>query len=169
MYERLQSEALSLNIEVQEQFMRGRIKGLYGDKVIWINKRIETQIEKACILAEELGHHHMTVGDILDQSKVENVKQEKLARKWAYKKLASPDKFVQAYKAGCRSKYEIAEYLNVTEEFIESTVKHYREKYGSEVKIDDLTYLMLDPLGVYESLKWPYYIFLHLKQNIYSY
>ena len=35
---------------------------------------IET--EKACVLAEELGHHYTTVGDIIDQKESENRKQE---------------------------------------------------------------------------------------------
>ncbi|GAA5416232.1 hypothetical protein Pryu01_01264 [Paraliobacillus ryukyuensis] len=150
MYECLQLEAAKLHIDVQEHHMKGKIKGLYSDNVIWINKRIKTQTEKACVLAEELGHHHMTVGDILDQSKIFNVKQEKLARKWAHQKLTPPELFIKAYKNGCRSRYEIAEYLNVTEEFLKESIKYFREKYGREIKIDDFTYLMLDPLGVYE-------------------
>lgn len=152
MYERLQNEATLLNIEVEERMLKSRIKGLYGESVIWINKGIKTQREKACVLAEELGHHHTTVGDIIDQSKIANVKQEKLARNWAYKKLTPPGVFVQAYKEGCRTKYEIAEHLNVTEEFLEDSLKYYRAKYGTCVKVDDFTFLMLDPLGVYERL-----------------
>lgn len=152
MYEKLQSEATSLNVDVQEKVLKGRIKGLYGNNVIWINKRIETQIEKACVLAEELGHHHMTVGDILDQSNLNNVKQEKLARNWAYKKLTSPELFVKAYKEGCRTKFEIAENLHITEKFLEECLHYYRAKYGEYIKVNDSTYLMLSPLGVYERL-----------------
>jgi hypothetical protein len=153
MYERLQSEAAALNINVEEQLMKGRIKGLYGKNVIWINKKIESKIEKACILAEELGHHHLTVGDILDQSKIANVKQEKLARKWAYMKLASPGLIISAYKSGCRTRFDIADYLNITEDFLEDAIKHYRSKHGMYVQVDDYTYLMLDPLAVFEKVE----------------
>lgn len=51
-------------------------KGLYADNIIWINKYLPTSVEKACILAEELGHHYTTAGDILDQNDIENCKQE---------------------------------------------------------------------------------------------
>ena len=42
-----------------------------------------TDIEKSCVLAEELGHYYTTVGDILDQSDDGNRKQERRARLWA--------------------------------------------------------------------------------------
>ena len=41
-------------------------------------------VTTADTLAEELGHHYTTVGDILDQTNVSNRKQERLARVWAY-------------------------------------------------------------------------------------
>jgi len=149
MYEILQSEAAALNVEVQERIIKGRIKGLYGDNVIWINKNIENSVEKACVLAEELGHYHTTTGDILDQSNILNVKQEKRARRWAYERLVTLDNLIDSFRKGCRSRYEIAEYLNVTEEFLEDSLCFYREKYGTEVKVDDSHILILDPLAVY--------------------
>lgn len=153
MYEVLQSEATALKIDVQEREMKRRIKGLYGDNVIWINKNIETSIEKSCVLAEEMGHYHTTVGDILDQSKLLNVKQEKRARKWAYKRLVPLNSFIHAFKAGCRSRYEIAETLDVTETFLDESLKHYRSKYGTEVKVDKHHTLYLEPLAIYEILE----------------
>ena len=32
------------------------------------------EAEKACVLAEELGHHYTTIGDIIDQKESENRK-----------------------------------------------------------------------------------------------
>ncbi|WP_229683037.1 ImmA/IrrE family metallo-endopeptidase [Virgibacillus oceani] len=111
MYERLQSEATALNIEVQEKNMRKRIKGLYGNNVIWINKGIKSSTEKACVLAEEIGHHLTTIGDIIDQSDLINRKQEKRARQWAFKRLVPLRSFIYPFKKGCRSRFEIAETL----------------------------------------------------------
>ncbi|SEQ22392.1 protein of unknown function [Virgibacillus subterraneus] len=153
MYERLQSEATSLNIEVLEKRMKKRIKGLYGDDVIFINKEIETTIEKACVLAEEIGHHHTTVGDILDLTKLSNVKQEKLARNWAFRKLIPLNSLLKCFIHGCKSRFEIAENLNVTETFLEECLEHYREKYGKAVKVDKNHILYLEPLAVYETLE----------------
>lgn len=152
MYEALLTEAEELCIEVQERSMRGRIKGLYGSGVIWINKKIETTDEKACILAEEIGHHHKTAGNILDQSTIENVKQERLARKWAWERLVPPEKLILAYKEGCQSRYETADFLRVTEDFLEQCIEHYRNKYGPMLAFNDRFTLYFDPLGVYERL-----------------
>lgn len=152
MYERLQSEAAALGVEVQERVLMKRIKGLYGDNVIWINKDIETTIEKACVLAEELGHHHMTAGDIINQSKIENVKQEKLARNWAYNNLVTFESLIKAFKAGCRSRFEISEMLDITEDFLEESLKFYHEKYGNKVRADDNHVLFFSPLAIYEDI-----------------
>ena len=46
------------------------LKGLYYAGSIGIDKNLKTTKEKACVLAEELGHYHTSSGDILDQSNV---------------------------------------------------------------------------------------------------
>jgi hypothetical protein len=76
MYETLLQEAHEEEIEVVCIPLHGKLKGLYSCNVIAINSNTATEAEKACILAEELGHYHTTVGDILDQSKTQNRKQE---------------------------------------------------------------------------------------------
>lgn len=152
MYEVLLSEATSLDIDVQERTMTNNIKGLYGDKVIWINKNIDSTAEKICVLAEEIGHFHTTYGDILDQSKVLNIKQEKLARAWAYRRLVPLESLVSALKKGFSTRYEFAESLNVTEQFLEECINYYQSKYGIWVKVDDKHTLRLNPLTLYENL-----------------
>lgn len=42
------------------------LSGLYFNGNIAIEKKL-TQTQKTCVLAEELGHHYTTVGNILDQ------------------------------------------------------------------------------------------------------
>lgn len=151
MYESLLKEACKHDINVYEEPMEKKVKGLYGDNVIWINRNINTSIEKACVLAEELGHYHTSVGDIIDQSKIINIKQEKIARRWAYKKLVPLNNLLEAFKGGCRSRFEIAEFLNITEVFLDDSLSFYREKYGTEIQIDKTYTLLLDPLGVYKN------------------
>ena len=85
-YETLLKEADSLGLVVKEkplQYNNGRIKG----NRIAIRKDIETTNEKACVLAEELGHHYTAAGNILDQSTATNRKQEMRGRIVAYNKL----------------------------------------------------------------------------------
>lgn len=152
MYEQLQEEAAALDIEVEERVLKKRIKGLYGDNVIWINKNINTSDEKACVLAEELGHYYTSAGDILDQSKILNRKQERRARVWAANKLIPLNKFIDAFKNGCTSRYEVADYLSVTETFLEQSLNYYQEKHGSQVQVDDKHVLFFNPLAIYEQI-----------------
>ncbi|WNF33799.1 ImmA/IrrE family metallo-endopeptidase [Aeribacillus composti] len=148
-YENLLREAQQHGIDTYEKPMTPTIKGLYSDKVIWINKNIPTNDEKACILAEELGHYHTSSGNILDQSKISNRKQELRARTWAYERLVPLQKIVQAHKSGVRNRYELAEYLGVTEDFLNSAIKRYQEKYGLCVSVESYT-VCFEPLGVLE-------------------
>lgn len=147
MYENLLREAFQHGLDVYEKPMKSKIKGLYSDKVIWINKLTPTTIEKACILAEEIGHYHTTVGNILEQTKVENRKQELRARYWAYEKLVPLHKIVQAQKEGIRNRFELADYLGVSEEFLDAALHRYKEKYGLFTSVGE-SILYFDPLGV---------------------
>lgn len=151
MYEKLLCEAEKENIEVVYMPLKGRIKGLYCDKVIAINKNIETTVEKTCVLAEELGHYYTTVGNILDQSKIENRKQERRARTLAYQKLVPLDKLVEAYKDGIKNRFELAEYLQVTEKFLDEALKYYKEKYGIYCRVGKY-WICFDPLGIIENI-----------------
>lgn len=147
-YEKLLNEVLHNDIDIYEEPMQPRIKGLYSDNVIWLNKNLPTNVEKAVVLAEELGHYHTTVGNILDQSNVNNRKQEKMARKWAWDYLVTPKKLIEACEDGCRSMFEIAEMLDITEDFLKEGLTFYKEKYGTQIQVDDNHILYLDPLGV---------------------
>nr|WP_148932047.1 ImmA/IrrE family metallo-endopeptidase [Paenibacillus methanolicus] len=149
-YEFLLRRAEREGVDVYERFMPPAIKGLYGDRVIWINRAIPTMTEKGCILAEELGHYHTTSGDILDQRRLENRKQEKRARNWAYEKLVPLSGIVLAYQAGVKGRFELAEYLGVIEDFLEQAIKHYQEKYGRLTVYEEKYMIYFDPLGVAE-------------------
>lgn len=131
-YERLENEACKDGIDIiKRNFNSPRIKGLYFNGTIAINENIETSNEKACVLAEELGHHHTSVGNILDLKIASNRKQERQARLWAYDKQIGLNGLIRAYEHGCKNRYEIAEYLEVTEQFLEEAILEYREKYGT--------------------------------------
>lgn len=147
LYDILLEECTNKDIEVYEKRMKS--KGLYSDNVIWINEALPTIADKYSILAEELGHYHTTVGDILDQSSLYNRQQELRARSWAYKKLVPLSKIIQAHKEGIKNRYELAQYLEITEDFLENAIKRYKEKYGVTVNYENYT-ICFEPLGVME-------------------
>ena len=137
-YEELQVQHNDLNIIEMDLSGVKDLKGLYFNENIAIEKSL-TQKEKACVLAEELGHHFTTSGNILDQTKVENIKQEQRARMWAYNKQIGLHGIITAYRRGCRSVHEMPDYLDVTEEFLQDALEAYRLKYGHYVNVDNYT------------------------------
>lgn len=150
-YEELQDEACRDGIEIVDNypFESNKIHGLYCENTIAIGKDAKTNAEKACILAEELGHHYTTAGDILDQSKVANRQQEQKARTWAYFRQISLCDLVSAYRYGCRNQFEIADYLGVTEQFLTDALKRFKEKYGIYATCNNYV-IYFEPLGVLE-------------------
>ena len=147
MYEKLLIE-YGEEVEVIEAPLSDNLKGLYADGVVVVNDKLSTT-EKACVIAEELGHHYTTAGDILDQSEVINRKLEKTARNWGYEKLVGITDLVNAYKSGVRNRHELAELLGVTEEFLEEALECFKQKYGEFIVLDDYI-LYFEPLGVFE-------------------
>lgn len=147
-YEELLIEADKEQLITKEKDLpvsKGRIKG----KKIAI-KRNMTTTEKACILAEELGHYHTSVGNILDLSAVKSRKQELRARIWAYNNLIGLYGIINSYKASCRSLHEIAAHLEVTEAFAAEALEYYRRKYGYCKRIDNYVIYFEPSLWVLE-------------------
>lgn len=144
-FEKLLDEAEAENIAVDENYpFEGNMRGLYIDGNIALSDRLSTSTEKACIMAEELGHHYTSVGDILDLSCSDNSKQERKARLWAYNRQIGLAGLIDAYEHGCRECHEIAEFLEVTEKFLGDAVQCYQEKYGTYTECDGY-YLMFVP------------------------
>ncbi|MGG4216324.1 ImmA/IrrE family metallo-endopeptidase [Paenibacillus sp. FSL L8-0638] len=149
-YEVLLNEAHKHSIEVYEMPMLPGNKGLYADGIVWVNKYVPTTVGKACILAEEIGHYHTSAGNILNLKDIRNRKQELRARQWAYQCMIPLDRIVQAHHARISGRYDLAEYLGVTEEFLQAAIDRFTEKYGLSVKADDRHVIVFDPLGVLE-------------------
>ena len=98
--------------------------GLYADGCVWINQDMPTN-RKACVLAEEVGHYETSSGNILDQTNTGNRKQELTARKWAYNKVVPEEKISEAISAGYTEVWEIADHLDVDEQFLIEALKYY--------------------------------------------
>lgn len=130
-YDELTLECEKENILVAEMPMECYGGRIIGNFVLIDSKMNQTQ--KACVLAEELGHYHTTVGNILDQTDVSNRKQERIARLWAYDKQIGLAGLVKCFEERCRNINEMAECLGVTEEFFHDALECYRQKYGVSV------------------------------------
>lgn len=91
---------------------------------IGIKKSITSDEKKyISVLAEELGHHFTTIGDLTAEcftysDKIVKNKKELLAKRWATNFLISDSEFVNALYSCTPTIYDLSEYFNVTEEII---------------------------------------------------
>jgi hypothetical protein len=150
-YENLLQEAADENIYVIEDApFQSRADGLIRNDVIGINRTVRRSTQRACVLAEELGHYHTTIGDIINQSSDANRKQELRARLWSYNKLIGLHGIISCYKAGCQTAYDMSEHLGVTEDFLQEALHCYRSKYGIYTRFDNYVIFFEPTLSVLE-------------------
>ena len=100
-YENLLLEAEGNNLITKEKPLQAHKGRIVGNRIA-IKKDL-TEVEKKCIMAEELGHYYTGCGDILDQSSVANRKQERYGRVHAYNRLVGLIGLIDVYKHHCES------------------------------------------------------------------
>ena len=137
-------------MKVKEKNIRGNDGRINGNRIAIRRGIPETQ--KACVLAEELGHHYTTVGNILNQELDANRKQELHARMWAYNRMIGLSGIVKCYKAGYKTLHDMAEYMSVTENFLAEALERYRQKYGECIHFDNYAIYFEPNLQVLEIL-----------------
>lgn len=145
-YEELLIESESQNLIVKEKNLPGYNGRIYKNRIA-ISKNLNMS-EKKCVLAEELGHHYTSVGNILNMEDLSNRKQERQARLWGYNKLIGLTGIVNAFESGCQSAYETAEFLEVTVEYLQECINCYRDKYGICTEIDNYIIYFIPNLAV---------------------
>ncbi len=147
-YETLQQICADHKVPVWEANMKAH-DGLYMDGCIQINSTLGTSAEKACILAEEYGHHLTAVGDITGTDPWSE-KQELQGRRYAYFTLCPIEKIADLIlNKKLLSWNELAEELNVTEQFLKDAVHEYVNIYGPYVILENGSLFYLDPLGAF--------------------
>lgn len=148
-YEVLLNTADQAGLTVKEKPL-SESDGLIKGNRIAIRKDIPTQAEKSCVLAEELGHYFTSAGNILDQTDIVNRKQEYRARLYGYNLQIGLRGIISAHTAGCRNLYEMADYLDITEEYLKEALDCYQSKYGEYVKVDNYMIYFIPSLAVLE-------------------
>lgn len=128
-YEELLIEADNNNLITREKSLSANAGRIRGNRIA-IKKDLPTQKEKACVLAEELGHFYTSSGNILDMSDISNRKQEARARLWAFNRQVGLRGLIDCYKNRCLTLHDMAEHLDVTEQFLQDAIDCYRSKYG---------------------------------------
>ncbi|MDB2105430.1 ImmA/IrrE family metallo-endopeptidase [Clostridium paraputrificum] len=116
------------NINLDEELKIPKTSGIYINipginPTIGINKSVSNDKEYYSILAEELGHHFKTIGNLIKQKTtyIEDIlkqKEELKAKLWASNFFISDEEFIQAILDCSNNIYTLAERFNVTEEII---------------------------------------------------
>lgn len=135
-------------VEVREtNVMPNDLHGLWLGDLILIKRNL-SETRKAEVLYEELAHHKLTYGNILDQSKDINRKFENYARRHGYEAALPLRIIVEAHHYGVSNLYELAEYAQLSEKYVSDILEHYKSKYGIGTHYGDYS-ITFDPLRVY--------------------
>ena len=123
------------------------MSGFYMNGEIFINSNRPTTI-KLETLAEELAHHEITYGNILDDKNMQNRKYELKARRLACEILIPLNELISAF---CKA---FITYMNllifeVTENFVLQSIAHYKQKFGHSTRCGKYV-IQFEPLRVFE-------------------
>jgi hypothetical protein len=153
--EKLEQKAADENIKIDYmRFRSSNIRGLYYEGSVAINSDLLTTAQKADVLAEELGHHYTSSGNIINYKNVNNKKQERTARLWGYNDRIGLMGIINAFKAHCENAHDIAEYLNVSEETLIEALECYRQIYGTGTMVDNY-FIQFEPNLQIHTLMYP--------------
>lgn len=118
------------NISVIDFRMKNKaiIELIDKDYYIGLNySKIEGITEEKELLAEELGHYYCNAFYNSNSDFSTISKKEYRANKWKCTVLVSVNDFKDAFKKGLKNVYEIAEYLNLSEDTVIFAYNYYKE------------------------------------------
>lgn len=101
-----------------------------GKPFIFIEQE-QPEVDKQVILTEEFMHVLTTVGVIVNQSQLNNRRQEQLARSLTYKHMLSFDDILNCYNHEIYELAEIATELDLPAEFIKNALEYFKTQIGT--------------------------------------
>jgi len=111
-----------------DPLMPSKHKGMIMGKTVYINPNQEYK-ELNVTVAEEIAHYLTGSGNIIAQDSIEKRKQERLARDIGAAILVTPKDIIDCFETGCKSVWECAEHLNITDQAFKDAVKFYARKF----------------------------------------
>lgn len=101
--------------------------------------KLGTYIDEKCVLAEELGHYYYdaTYSPYCKDLQVIS-KQERKAKKWAYNMLIPFEDLRRAILSGNTNILSLADYFDVTTQFMSKCITFYLEKYGQIITEEEM-------------------------------
>ena len=118
------------NISIEDFKMKNKaiIEQIDKEYYIGLNySKIKSITEEKELLAEELGHYYCNAFYNSNSDFSTISKKEYRANKWKCTVLVSANDFIDAFKTGLKNIYEIAEYLNLSEDTVAFAYNYYKE------------------------------------------
>lgn len=118
------------NISIEDFKMKNKaiIEQIDKEYYIGLNySKIKSITEEKELLAEELGHYYCNAFYNSNSDFSTISKKEYRANKWKCTVLVSVNDFKDAFKKGLKNVYEIAEYLNLSEDTVAFAYNYYKE------------------------------------------
>lgn len=118
------------NISIEDFKMKNKaiIERIDTEYYIGLNySKIKSITEEKELLAEELGHYYCNAFYNSNSDFSTISKKEYRANKWKCTVLVSVNDFIDAFKKGLKNIYEIAEYLNLSEDTVAFAYNYYKE------------------------------------------
>lgn len=118
------------NISIEDFKMKNKAIIVRIDKEYYIGlnySKIEGITEEKELLAEELGHYYCNAFYNSNSDFSTISKKEYRANKWKCTVLVSVNDFIDAFNKGLKNIYEIAEYLNLSEDTVAFAYNYYKE------------------------------------------
>ncbi len=140
----------AVGVDIDEQALSGtRLAGLYISKkgskpTICINPALSGR-EKVCVMAEEMGHHYRTCGNIISLASAKDRKQERAGRAWAFTQVLPLEEIAQAWLNGIDTLWDLADHFEVTEQFLMDAIDYYHQRYGEIKELPDGIIVQFDP------------------------
>ncbi|NLM16093.1 MAG: hypothetical protein GX218_09590 [Clostridiaceae bacterium] len=126
-----------------------RISGIEGYTRIHENGEVYMAVDpqlstsrKAAVAYHEAGHFYCGLGELSD-------KNEFRADSWAARQLIVPEEIVQAVKDGIKNVYELAEKLDVDQEYLEHCLRILKIVRGPYIEHKQYV-IWLDPITIYD-------------------
>lgn len=126
LYEYAESKNITVDFRRIPKNKSFSVRMSFGDFIVIDEKAMENSAEERTLAAHEIGHCETNAFYGYNDSSVTRGKAEERATRWAVKKLIDKNKMMSLLEDGYQ-KWDLAEYFNVTEEFIEKAYQLYFE------------------------------------------
>ena len=152
--ELLESYLYDRGVDVVHKCYKG-LKGYYraypdGYTVMAISPEL-TLADRTSVSYHEAGHHY-TMYEPGQPSR-----NESRADRWAARKLVPVISLIDALAAGCNNLFEVAEYLQVSENFLYKTLDIYKLIYGEYTEFENWVVAFRPRLSAYNYRTSKYY------------